>query len=288
MPRYAGRAMTKAPALSLPPATVAPDPATVERLQRSILDWYAENGRDLPWRRTRHPYAVLVSEIMLQQTQVSRVVPRYEAYMRRFPDLDTLAASPLADVLAEWSGLGYNNRAERLRRCAQTLVTAGAELPSTLEELMALPGIGRYTAGAVLVFAHNADVAAVDANVRRVLTHELDLPHDLPPAALQAVAEAVLPRGRSRDWHNALMDYGALVLTGRATGIAARTRQGPFPGSRRWWRSRILRLVLAEGDTSVTALERETSLAREQLDEILALLAHDRLLERDGEMVRLP
>ena len=120
-----------------------------------------------------------------------------------------------------------------------------------LDGLRALPGIGPYTARAVLIFAHNADLAAVDANVRRVLTHELDLPHDLRPAELQAVADAALPRGRSRDWHNALMDYGSLVLTARATGIAPLTRQSAFAGSRRQHRARLLRALLERGPLSL-------------------------------------
>ena len=176
------------------------DETRVAELQERLLTWYAANGRDLPWRRTTDPYAVLVSEVMLQQTQVPRVVPRFEEFLRAFPTLEALAGGPLADVLRGWRGLGYNNRAERLWRCAREAVARGPagrprQLPDTLEELRALPGVGPYTARAVMVFAHNADLAAVDANVRRVLSHELDLPTDLAPAALQAVADAVLPRG---------------------------------------------------------------------------------------------
>jgi A/G-specific adenine glycosylase len=264
--------------------------AAITGLQTTILDWYAASGRDLPWRRTRDPYAILVSEIMLQQTQVSRVVPRYAAFLARFPDLETLSRSTLTDVLAEWSGLGYNNRAERLRRCAQAVVTTSpgpARLPRTYPELVALPGLGPYTARAVLIFALNADLAAVDANVRRVLTHELRLPHDLAPAALQAVADAALPHGRSRDWHNGLMDYGALVLTGRATGIAARTRQAPFAGSRRWWRSRIVRTLLDHGPADVTSLRLRLGMEAEQLDELLGLLEKDGIVVRRDDRVCL-
>ena len=171
---------------------------------------------------------------MLQQTQVPRVVPRYEEWLRVWPDLESLAAAPLADVLRRWQGLGYNNRARRLQACAAAVVSTTprgrAELPRSLAGLRSLPGIGPYTARAVLVFAHNEDLAAVDANVRRVLTHELGLPEDLGETRLQAVADAALPRGRSRDWHNALMDYGSLVLTARSTGIASRSTAGRIRG----------------------------------------------------------
>ncbi|HSL95510.1 MAG TPA: Fe-S cluster assembly protein HesB [Thermoleophilia bacterium] len=292
-------------------------------MQRRVFAWYADNARDLPWRRTTDPYAILVSEVMLQQTQVSRVVPRFERWMTRFPTLEALAAAALGDVLAEWSGLGYNNRAERLRRAAQAVVVAAppgvaaapwgaaaappgvaaareagagrppeatrtrASLPVTLPELRRLPGVGPYTARAVLVFAHDADLAAVDANVRRVLTHELDLPHDLSPAALQAVADRVLPRGRSRDWHNAVMDYGAAVLTGRATGIRAVSRQAPFEGSRRWYRSRALRLLLDGSALDVHALAAALRLSPEAAAEIVTLLEKDGLVRRHGEGITL-
>jgi A/G-specific adenine glycosylase len=286
----------------LPPADA------VTRLHTTMLEWYAANARDLPWRQTIDAYAILVSEVMLQQTQVSRVVPRYFSFLQRFPDLETLAASTLKDVLEEWSGLGYNNRAERLRRCAQAVVagesaiTTGraacpeppagpdgrAALPADLRSLQALPGLGPYTARAVLIFAHNADLAAVDANVRRVLTHELRLPSDLAAPALQHVADAVLPPGRSRDWHNALMDYGALVLTSRATGIAARTRQGPFAGSRRWWRSRIVQILLAGGPQTAAALGSTLRVEDDRLEELLTLLERDGIVERRGDVIAVP
>jgi len=261
--------------------TPSPGATRVAELQERLLTWYAISGRDLPWRRTTDPYAVLVSEVMLQQTQVPRVVPRYADFLHAFPTLEALAGDPLADVLRRWRGLGYNNRAERLWRCAREAVArspAGrhASLPGTLEELRALPGIGPYTARAVMVFAHNADLAAVDANVRRVLSHELGLPTDLAPAALQAVADVVLPHGRSRDWHNALMDYGSLVLTARATGIAPRTRQGAFEGSRRWYRSRLLRTLLDDGPQDVASLANRLGTQADFAEDLC------RALERDG------
>jgi A/G-specific adenine glycosylase len=269
-------------------------PRRIRALQRRMLDWYEDERRDLPWRRTVDPYAILVSEIMLQQTQVPRVVPKYASFLAAFPTLEALAAAPLADVLAEWRGLGYNNRAVRLRRCAAAVCAAApggaarapAHLPRELPELRALPGLGPYTARAVLVFAHNADLAAVDANVRRVLTHELGLPHDLSPARLQAVADAVLPRGRSRDWHNALMDYGSAVLTSRATRIASRTRQGPFEGSRRWHRSQLLQRLLDGGPARPDELARDLRLPPAEVAELVGLLERDGLLRRrDGLVV---
>jgi len=287
-----------------PPPPPRLSPARVRALQRRILAWYAVNGRDLPWRHTTDPYAILVSEIMLQQTQVSRVVPAFAAWMARYPRLEELAAAPLDDVLRRWQGLGYNNRARRLRECAVATVsdrragphdgragdremraTTPAALPHTLDRLRALPGIGPYTARAVLVFAHNADLAAVDANVRRVLLHELRLPPDTGARHVQAVADAVLPRGRSRDWHNALMDYGALVLTARRTGIPSLSRQGRFEGSRRQHRARLLRLLLSGGPAATAELAASLNLEIDAAAEIVALLERDGLVRRDGDLI---
>jgi len=260
------------------------DAATVSALQERLLDWYADNGRDLPWRHTRDPYAILVSEIMLQQTQVSRVIPKYEEFLARFPTLPALAAAPLPEALRLWLGLGYNNRAERLWRCART---AGGRLPADVAGLQRLPGVGPYTARAVLVFAHNADLAAVDANVRRVLTHELGLPHDLGRSGLQAIADAVLPRGRARDWHNALMDHGALVLTGRVTGLAPVTRQSPFADSRRMYRARLLRLLVETGPQPHASLPRLLGRPPVICADIVAALERHGLVERRDDAVLL-
>jgi len=266
------------------------DPERIGELRRRLLGWYAEHGRDLPWRGTTDPYAILVSEVMLQQTQVSRVAPRFAEWLAAWPDLESLAAAPLADVLRRWQGLGYNTRARRLRECAAAVAAAGdkpAALPRTLDGLRALPGIGPYTARAVLVFAHNDDLAAVDANVRRVLTHELDLSSELGDRALQAVAEAALPPGRSRDWHNALMDYGATVLTARATGIAPRSRQSAFEGSRRQQRARLLRVLLERGPRSTSELARELGLPALEVAGLVEALRRDGLVARDGDSVRV-
>lgn len=268
--------------------TLIPSPAAIDSLQTRVLSWYADNRRDLPWRHTRDPYAILVAEVMLQQTQVERVIPKYLAFLNEYPDLQALATAQLADVLRLWSGLGYNNRAVRLQRCAlQVVAQHGATLPDHLDHLEALPGIGPYTARAVLVFAHNADLAAVDANVRRVLTHEFSLPTDLAATSLQAIAEAALPRGRSRDWHNALMDYGALVLTAQRTGISPRTRQSPFPGSRRQQRALVVRLLLANGRLHTSQIAARSGIDGSAADDLLAALERDGLVRRVGEYVTL-
>jgi A/G-specific adenine glycosylase len=220
-----------------------------------LLGWFAANGRDLPWRRTRDPYAILVSEVMLQQTQVDRVVPRYLAWLERWPTAEALAAAPAADVIRQWQGLGYNRRAVNLHRAARVIAEQG--WPDDLTEL---PGIGRYTADAVAAFALGAPVVPEDTNVRRVRERT---GHRFGPACGQA-----------------LMDLGATVCLARiprcgvcplAAGCPSRGRryeplrkQGPFEGSFRQRRARVLKAVAdapqAAGELdadAVRSLERD-------------------------------
>ena len=187
--------------------SVPPMPAISEE---AVLAWYSQNGRDLPWRHTRDPYAILVSEVMLQQTQVSRVLPRYLEWLERWPTVESLAAAPAADVIRAWSGLGYNRRAINLHRTAQAVAQRGG-FPRQIPELEVLPGIGPYTARALACFAFGAQVSAPDVNARRVLGRAFGDP-DHPP-----------PPGRAFDWNQALFDLGSTVC------LARRPRCGECP-----------------------------------------------------------
>jgi A/G-specific adenine glycosylase len=205
-----------------------PSRPVVRRFQRRLLAWYACHGRDLPWRRTRVPYRVLVSEIMLQQTQVDRVIPKYRQFLRRYPTLRALAAAPVEHVRELWYPLGYNIRPVRLHAIArETVARYGGRLPESPEALRALPGIGRYTAGAVLSFAFGRDVAILDTNVRRVLTRVFLGPRRTArlrgDKALWDLAAALVPAGRGYDFNQALMDFGATWCTPR------RPRCAPCP-----------------------------------------------------------
>ena len=198
----------------------APDRRLVTRFQRSLLAWYRRHGRDLPWRRTREPYRVLVSEIMLQQTQVDRVLPKYHQFLDRYPTMDALAAAPVDDVRRLWYPLGYNVRPLRLHAIAcEAMARYGGRLPDSADTLRRLPGIGRYTAGAILAFAHGRDVAILDTNVRRVLGRVFFGPRRLRrlrgQKAFWDLAEALVPRGRAYDFNQALMDFGATWCTPR-------------------------------------------------------------------------
>ena len=195
--------------------------ATMTAVQAAILEWYRRKGRDLPWRRTRDPYAILVAEAMLQQTQVDRVRPKWESFLQVFPTLRDLAAAARADVVRAWAGLGYNRRAVALHEIARTVVEAGGNtLPATVAELRALPGIGPYTAGAIACFALGLPEAVLDTNVRRVLDRIFAI-EALPgvPADRHgwAMARAALPPNADvYDWNQALMDLGATICVARA------------------------------------------------------------------------
>ena len=193
----------------------------MKRVRRLLLAWYEQYGRKhLPWRATRDPYCVLVSEFMLQQTQVDRVLPKYQAFMERFPTLGALAGASTADVLRMWQGLGYNSRAVRLQQLAREVVERfGGVMPSDEQTLASLPGIGPYTVAAVRAFAFNCDDAALDTNVRRVthrVLHGLEYPLAVSAAELDANARRLVPKGRGHDWNSAMMDLGATICTARA------------------------------------------------------------------------
>ena len=237
-------------------------------MEQLLLEWHAAEGRDLPWRRTRDPYAILVSEVMLQQTQVGRVIPRYLRWLERWPTAESLAAAPRSEVIREWQGLGYNRRAVNLHRAAERIADGG--WPDDLTEL---PGVGRYTADAVSRFALEADVLPVDVNVARVL---------------ERTGGAFGPASA-----HALMDLGATVCLARiprcgscplAEDCPSRGRryepvrkQGRFEGSFRQLRAQTLRLV-AERSRPAAELDGEA----------VAALARDGLVRLDDGLVRLP
>jgi len=193
----------------------------VRAFRRRLLGWYARHRRDLPWRGVRDPYAILVSEVMLQQTQVARVVEFYGRFLARYPTVEDLAAARADEVRESWDGLGYYARARNLHAAARRIVRdQGSGFPDRPDELRRLPGIGRYTAGAVASLAFGVDVAAVDTNAERVLARVFGVRGSRKSAArtrrVWALASALLPRGRSADWNQALMDLGATVCSARA------------------------------------------------------------------------
>ncbi|MGB3329281.1 MAG: A/G-specific adenine glycosylase [Thermomicrobiales bacterium] len=256
-------------------APCSPSPDTITAVRAGLLGWWHANRRDLPWRHTRDPYRILVSEVMLQQTQVDRVIPYYARWLEAFPTVEDLANAPTAEVIRHWAGLGYNRRAVNLQRTAQAVVDRGGEFPRTVAELQQLPGIGAYTSGAIACFAFEQDVPFVDTNMRRVL-HRVFVGPDVPePLAtdreLILLAEAIIPPGDGWNWNQALIEFGALQCSARKplcivcplqqqcaarptiqTILAtlpkgsAKKKEIPFKESNRYFRGRVVDLLRAQ------------------------------------------
>ncbi|MBD3319114.1 Fe-S cluster assembly protein HesB [Candidatus Woesearchaeota archaeon] len=258
----------------------------IEEFQDKVLTYYQDHGRDLPWRHTTDPYAILVSEIMLQQTQVDRVISFYHRWLQQWPTVQSLAAARREDVLKAWMGLGYNNRAVRLHQCARVIVEQFAgDVLHAMAYYKEVPGIGPYTSHAVRIFAANEDLVTVDTNIRRIFIHEFGLPESLSDKELWAIAERCLPKGKSCDWHNALMDYGATLMTARRTGIRPKTRQSEFEGSDRQIRAGILRFILTNGKCPLDGLS-SCCPDRERLLRILSAMIRDGIIvKRDSLFV---
>ncbi len=245
--------------------------------QAKILSWYSANKRELPWRKSRDPYRILLSEIMLQQTQVSRVIPKYEAWLRALPTIDHLAKATTADVLSLWSGLGYNRRALFLQKAAKTIVFDHKGIwPQSVAELKNLPGIGEYTARAVACFAFDEQVAVVDTNVKKVIAVELFagvLPED---KTISKIADALLPHGKAYDWNQGLMDYASTMLKKEKIPIP---RQSTFKGSRRYYRGKIIKLLLERREIEEHEIISVISDAKANAEHIQSILTD---LKREG------
>jgi A/G-specific adenine glycosylase len=284
-------------------------------VQTHLLSWWERNGRDLPWRKTRDPWAVLVSETMLQQTQVPRVTERYIEFLDLFPTPAACAAAPAGDVVKAWAGLGYNRRALNLHRCATEVVERhGGALPDDLDALLTLPGIGPYTARAVLVFAFGRDIGLVDTNAGRFLSRA-GAGRALLPKEAQALADSLVPPGEGWAWGQAVFDLGALVCVRRSprcgecpirpwcewakaghpepdpvegsAGIS--TGQSPFAGSDRQGRGRLVDALRA-GPVARRRLATVMGWPgdAERAERVAQTLVADGLVVDEGAFLRLP
>jgi A/G-specific adenine glycosylase len=261
-------------------------PATLSAFRSLVLDHYEHEGRDLPWRRELDPYGVLVSEVMLQQTQVERVAGRWERFLDRFPTFEALDAAPLSEVLGEWQGLGYNRRAANLKRIAEVVVADhGGELPSDPAVLRSLPGLGPATAASVSVFAYATHAAFIETNIRAVYLHLFFSDRDdVTDREIVPVAEAALPDD-ARTWHWALMDYGAMLkrtLPNPSRRSAHHTRQSRFEGSRRQLRGRVLRALLAAPGITLDELGEAVG-GDERLPGVVEALEREGLVATTGD-----
>lgn len=255
---------------------------------------YKASGRhDLPWRKTTNPYKILVSEVMLQQTQVSRVVSKYKEFLKLFPTTQKLAAAPLGDVLRVWQGLGYNRRAKFLWLAAQAVTTEHkGRWPKTFVELQQLPGVGAYTAGAVMNFAYNEPVPLIETNIRTVYIHHFFFDKEgITDKELLPIIERTLDKKNPREWNWALMDYGSyLKETVGNLNRKSKTyqKQSDFKSSNRYIRGAILRELSKEPLTNVNINKRLPGIERKRIEVQLTLLCEEGLVLCTGRTYQLP
>lgn len=256
--------------------------------QRQIYSYYNLHRRDLPWRHTTNPYNIVVSEMMLQQTQVERVKEKYKEFIKAFPDFNALARASLKDVLAVWQGLGYNRRALAMKQLAEEVISSyGGEMPKDPEELCKLPGIGKATAGEILAFAFNIPTIFIETNIRRVYIHEFfDGEENVKDIIILPLVEATLDKENSREWYWALMDYGSMLkkkVENPNRRSAHYTKQSPFNGSDRRIRGIVLRTLLKKTYATEKELLREAVIDQSRLMGILGKMAEEGLIrEKDG------
>jgi A/G-specific adenine glycosylase len=280
--------MTAGPEFSGTPGGLTP-----RQFRKRIYHFYREHRRDLPWRNTRDPYRILVSEIMLQQTQVKRVQEIYPGFITRFPDFSALDTTHVEDLLREWQGLGYNRRALALKKTASRVMNEWKGiLPDDEKALISLPGIGRATAAAVQAFAFGKPSLLIDSNIRRVFIHCYlrDRPVVSDREILPLVSET-LDHENPREWYYALMDYGSYL--GRTRENPNRRsrqykKQSPFEGSNRQVRRRILSFLVGNGWTLQSDLCRELGLSSERIDPVLASLIAEGFIVRDQDLIKIP
>jgi A/G-specific adenine glycosylase len=260
-------------------------PAKVATFRKIILDYYDRYGRQFPWRRTQDPYHILVSEIMLQQTQTGRVVEKYESFIRSFPEINSLANARLQDVLASWMGLGYNRRAKALKELAGIVVRDfGGKLPARLEDLVQLPGIGRATAASFMAFAFNEPTVFLETNIRRVFLHFFfQGEKDVRDNEILSFVEKTLDRDNPRRWYNALMDYG-VMLKGLHPDSNKKSahyrRQAPFKGSRREIRGMVLKTLVREGSATEYAIAERLGRDEEAVADVMVELEEEGFIQR--------
>jgi A/G-specific adenine glycosylase len=248
----------------------------IKSFKKTIWDYYTKNKRSFPWRETSDPYKILVSELMLQQTQTERVVPKYLSFLQKFPDFLSLSNASIPELLTLWSGLGYNRRALYLYKTAQRVVSDFAgKLPTTENQLLLLPGIGKYTAGAIMAFAYDTQSIFIETNIRRVYLHFF-FPNEekVSDKEIIKLVEQTLPQKDFRNWYYALMDYGVyLAKNGQNANTRSShyTKQSKFEGSRRQIRGMALKIYLTEKNVDVSHMlfaDKNPELVKEIINEL--------------------
>jgi A/G-specific adenine glycosylase len=266
--------------------------AAIHRFRRGLYRFFHEQGRQMPWRTTTDPYHILVSEIMLQQTQVERVVLKYEAFITAFPDVWSLARAPLRDIMARWQGLGYNRRALALQRIAQLVVTEfDGRLPASEEILRTFPGIGAATAGALAAFAFNQPAVFIETNIRRVFLHcFFPGQSEVRDREILPLVDQTLDRKQPRPWYYALMDYGAMLKRAAPNPnrrSAHHQRQAPFADSDRQIRGLILKALVRSPALSPDELVKVVGKSPARTTGLIHRLIKEGFLEAEGAHLRI-
>lgn len=260
--------------------------AQIQPFQRTIWDYYRKHARTLPWRKSRNPYRILVSEIMLQQTQVERVIEKYQRFISAFPDFSSLSQASLHDILSIWQGLGYNRRAIALKQIAHEVITKyDGILPFSADILIQLPGIGKATASAIAAFAFNQPAVFIETNVRRVFIHFFFQDRDnVKDSELLPLIERALDQDNSRQWYYALMDYG--VMLKKAFGNPNRKsfhyqRQAPFQGSQRQLRGLVLKVVLQAPKITETDIVKNLKKEPKKIKDVIEQLQKEGFIRKE-------
>ncbi len=267
-------------------------PKSIDKFKQTIYQYYAEHRREMPWRVSRNPYHILVSEIMLQQTQVGRVLAKYEEFTSRFPDFDSVSKARLQEILGVWQGLGYNRRAIALQKICRLVVTEyGGVLPSFAETLQTFPGIGPATAGAICAFAFNQPTVFIETNIRRVFIHFFfPNKNGVKDKEILPLVEGTLDTRSPRTWYHALMDYGAMLKKEEHNPnrrSAHYNRQAPFQGSNREIRGLILKTLLDKPELTEGELIRSVGKSPKRVQPIITQLVREGFLVRAGNHLKI-
>jgi len=264
-----------------------PTPFEIQQFQERVWTWWKDNLREFPWRETRDPYFILVSEFMLQQTQASRVIPKYLAFISRYPSANDLAHASNREVLSSWSGLGYNKRAIWLRDGAKILAN-DSSIYGKPSELIKLKGIGNYTSFSIPIFAFNMDYVTVDINIRKIMIFEGFISNEKRDTEFYEIANLLLPKGKSRDWHNALMDYGSSKYSKQKYSlIPENKRPRSFKGSDRYFRGLIIRDLTNQSTLKISYFLDRFQISRIKLIEILNKMETEGLIVIKGNFIEL-
>lgn len=259
----------------------------IAAFQSHIYNYYKKNRRSFPWRDTTDPYQILVSEYMLQQTQTTRVIEKFNLFIKKFPDFSSLAQATTDEVLRYWSGLGYNRRALYLKKCAEIVHKKYNDtLPNTEKQLQSIPGIGPYTASALLTFIFNQPVILIETNVRAVYLHFFFInQNNVDDKDILPLIEKTLDRKNPREWYYALMDYGVMLkkqFTNPSRKSRHHYRQSPFEGSQRQIRGKIIKYLLTHPSASESTLSEYHDISIEKLQPILRQLVKEQILRQNG------